>query len=170
VTREPRPPAGDPAGFGITGALREARSELAMDVAVLAEIERDHWVVRQLAGDGESFGLRIGVSTPLEETYCQRLLDGRLTSIVHDAGNDERVRDLERTRVARIGAYIGVPLTGLQARLYVLCCLAHEQRQSLSERDVAFLRALGTKITSELAARGSSGGPARAGSPRAAEG
>jgi hypothetical protein len=81
-----------------------------MDVAVLGEIRDGCEVVRLLAGDGESFGLAVGASAPVEETYCQRLLEGRLGNIVCDARGEELVRDLEVTRTARIGAYIGVPL------------------------------------------------------------
>ena len=38
-------------------------------------------------------------------------------------------------------------------RLYVLCCLAHEQRPQLGERDVRFLRSLGEAIVAELETR-----------------
>jgi GAF domain-containing protein len=123
-----------------------------MEVAVLGEVSNGHEIVRFMSGDGASFGLSPGVSLPLEVTFCERLLDGRLSGIVRDAENDEVVRDLELTRIARVGAYIGVPLTGLDARLYVLCCLAHEQRPELSERDLALLRALANSIVGELSA------------------
>jgi len=124
-----------------------------MDVAVLGEICRGHEVVRYLAGDGGSFGLTPGASMPIEDTYCHRLLTGRLSNVVPDAQANEQVRDLEITHAARIRAYIGVPLTGLDARLYVLCCLAHEQRPRLGERDVLFLRSLGDAIAAELEKR-----------------
>jgi GAF domain-containing protein len=151
VTKQPRPrPNAGDTGERVEGALRAALARTAMDVAVLAEIADDREVVRALAGDGESFGLSVGVSTPIDATYCQRLLDGRLSGIVRDARSDERVRDLESTRVADIGAYLGVPLTGAAARLYVLCCLAHEQRQSLSERDLQALRAAGRTVIAAL--------------------
>ena len=121
-----------------------------MDVAVLGEIRDGREVVRLTAGDGGSFGLAVGASLPVEETYCQRLLEGRLGNVVRDASSEELVRDLELTRAARIGAYLGVPLTTLDARLYILCCLAHEQRPELSERDVVFLRGLAETIIREL--------------------
>jgi GAF domain-containing protein len=72
---------------------------------------------------------------------------------VPDARADEQLRDLEITRAARVGAYLGVPLTTRDARLYVLCCLAHEQRPQLGERDVLFLRGLGETILAELQER-----------------
>jgi GAF domain-containing protein len=161
--REPaglRPPAGG--GFRtsdrraarnrevVASTLELARAETSMDVAVLGEIRDGREVVRLLAGDGGSFGLAVGASAPVEETYCQRLLEGRLGNVVCDASSEDLVRDLELTRTARIGAYIGVPLTTLDARLYILCCLAHEQRLELGERDVLFLRGLAETIIREL--------------------
>ena len=118
-----------------------------MDVGVSGEIRDGAGSgVRHLAGDAESFGLAVGASLPVEETYCQRLLEGRLRNVVADASREVLVRDLELTRVARIGSYIGVPLTTLDARLYILCCLAHEERPALCERDVRFLRGLAETI------------------------
>ena len=126
----------------IAAALELAQVETDMDVAVLGEVREGREVVRSVAGDG-SFGLAPGASMPIEDTYCHRLLTGRLSNVVPDANADDQLRDLQITRAARIGAYIGVPLTTLDARLYVLCCLAHEQRPKLGERDVLFLRGLG---------------------------
>jgi len=134
----------------LVSTLELARAEMSMDVAVLGEIHDGREVVRLVAGEAESFGLAVGASVPVEETFCQRLLEGRLGNIVRDAIGDERVRDLEVARGAGIGAYIGVPLTTLDARLYILCCLAHERRPALGERDVLFLRGLGETIIREL--------------------
>ena len=143
-----RSSAADP----ITAALMLAQSETEMDVAVLGQVCDGREVVRFVAGDG-SFGVAPGASVPIEDTYCHRLLTGRLSNVVPDAQADEQLRDLQITRTARIGAYIGVPLTTLDARLYVLCCLAHEQRPGLGERDVLFLRGLGDAIVAELEKR-----------------
>jgi GAF domain-containing protein len=113
-----------------------------MGVAVLGQVCDGREVVRFVAGEG-SFGLAPGTSTPIEDTYCHRLLTRMLSNAVPDAHADDQLRDLPITQVARIGAYLGVPLTTLDARLYVLCCLTHEQRPQLGERDVLFLRGLG---------------------------
>jgi GAF domain-containing protein len=137
----------------LSAALAVAHRELDMDVAVLGEVVDGHEVVRFVSGDAASFGFVPGASAPLEETFCRRLLEGRVSNIVRDALEDEDVRDLQLTKLARIGAYIGVPLTTLDARLYILCCLAHEQRPALGERDVRFLRGLGETVIAELSAQ-----------------
>jgi GAF domain-containing protein len=146
--RSPPSSAADP----ITAALELAQAETETDVAALGEICSGREVVRFVAGDG-SFGLAPGASMPIEETYCHRLLTGKVPNVVPNAHADDQLRDLEITRAARIGAYIGVPVTTLDARLYVPCCLAHEQRPQLGKRDVLFLRGLADAIIVELEQR-----------------
>jgi GAF domain-containing protein len=161
-TSTPAPPSNEPAADhqsehpvrrkAIAAVLELARNETMMDVAMLGHIHNGHEIARQLAGDAQSFGLKPGGSIPIDDTYCQRLLQGRIPNIVRDTRANEHVRDLALTQTANIGAYIGVPLTTLDAQLYILCCLAHEQRPSLSRRDVVFLSALGETIAAELGA------------------
>jgi GAF domain-containing protein len=143
------PSSSDP----ITAALELAHTETEMDVAVLGEVRDGREFVRFAAGDLGSFGLAPGASMPIEDTYCHRLLTGRLSNCVPDARADDQLRDLEITRAGRIGAYLGVPLTALDARIYVLCCLAHEQQPQLGQRDVLFLRGLGETVLAYLQER-----------------
>ncbi len=134
----------------VQAALVLALEQTSMDVAVLGEIRDEQETVHSMAGDGASFGLIRGASLPIQETYCAGLLTGRLSNVVHDAQADPRVNRLPLTRKARIGAYIGVPIRTEDARLYVLCCLAHEQRPRLCEHDVLFMRGVGAAIVAAL--------------------
>jgi GAF domain-containing protein len=135
----------------IVARLALARRETEMSVSLLGEIRDGHEVVTALSGDARSFGLAVGGSLPVEQTYCHLLLEGRLGNIVADARSNALVKDLALTRGANVGAYIGVPITTLDARLYILCCLAHEQRPALCERDVLLLQGLAQSIAAELA-------------------
>lgn len=150
VPRARRRPARRSDSEAMTAALELAHMETGMDIALLAEICDRREVVRYAAGALETFGLAPGASMPVEDTYCHRLLTGALSNFVPDTRADEQLRDLEITRTARVGAYLGVPLTALDARLYVLCCLAHERRPQLGQRDVLFLRGLGETILAQL--------------------
>src|SRR5437588_8015905 len=85
--------SGDRRDEVIVSTLELARAETSMDVAVLGEIRDGREVVRHLAGDAQSFGLKLGASMPGEETYCQRLLEGRLSHVVADACTHELVKD-----------------------------------------------------------------------------
>ena len=155
LTRDPEPvfataSADEAPPAPLMHALELAREQLDMDLAVLTEVVGDRQIVRHVAGEQAWLGIEEGDSFPLGETYCERLLDGRIGSIVHDARHDARVADLESKRPIRIGAYIGVPLRVDDVRLYVLCCVAREARSELGEADVHFLKGLGETVMAEL--------------------
>ena len=137
--REPR--SDEPRG-AVERVLAVARRELKMDVALLSEVRDGREVVLWAVGNERIPAFVPGASAPLRETICQRLLDGTIDSIVHDAREDDRVRDLAAVRATGLGAYIGVPLTGAAARRYVLCCVTRDARPDLSSTDVRFLRGL----------------------------
>jgi len=123
--------------------------ELDMDSALVSEIIGGREVVRWAAGDGE-YG---SVSAALEDTICARLLDGRIGSVVGDTTKEPSLNRLEAVRDRSIGAYIGVPFTTADARLYVLCCLAREARPDLGAADVRFLRGMAEGVRSHLESR-----------------
>ena len=113
-----------------------------MDVAVLGECAGDRETFNWVDADAGS-ELGEDVSIPLDDSYYQRLLDNRLPNIVHDAQATSPVRDLDVTREMGIGAWVGVPVTLPDGRLYgTLCCISAEARPLLSDRDVRCLREL----------------------------
>lgn len=140
----------DEDGRGIAGALALARGQLDMEVALLTEVEDGQEIVRASAGEWPVVGSLDGRSVAIGETFCNRLLEGRISNVVTDAAHDERVADLLMARAFGVGAWIGVPFELPDARLYVLCCLAREARPALGEEDVRFLTGLGESVVAEL--------------------
>lgn len=134
----------------IAALLRLARRQTGMDVAMLGRIHDGHEIVDALAGDAASFGMTVGQRLPLESTFCHLLLEGRIGNIVSDAASHELLSDLQVTRAAGVGAYIGVPLTSPAATLFVLCCLAHERRPALGDHHVDMLRRLAQNVALKL--------------------
>jgi GAF domain-containing protein len=120
--------------------------ELDMDSALVSEITGGREVVRWTAGEGDY----ASVSAALEETICARLLDGRIGPLVTDTRAEPSLNTLAAVRDGSIGAYLGVPFTTADARLYVLCCLAREARPDLGAADVRFLRGLAESVRSHL--------------------
>lgn len=144
--------AGDSSsGEAVERMLDVARQQLGMDIAFISEFVENRMAFRFVEGDATSFRFDRGHSIPLEETYCQRVVDERLTSLVPDARNHEQVRYLDITRDAGIGSYIGVPLRLSDGRLYgTMCCLSHLPDHSLHERDVEFMKVLARLIAEHL--------------------
>jgi hypothetical protein len=94
------------------------RENLEMEVAFVSEFAGDRLVFRALEGDAGSFGWREGEGFPLDESYCEQVLDGRLPNVVADARSEDLTKDLWLTREANIGSYVAVPVVLSDGRPY----------------------------------------------------
>jgi EAL domain-containing protein (putative c-di-GMP-specific phosphodiesterase class I) len=140
--------------------LSLARGALDMDVALVGAFDGEY-VIETVEGDEEWFDLEVGKRIPVEETYCRRMVQGELPSLVPDAALDERTADLAITHEAGIGAYVGVPIRLWDGTLYgTLCCLSRSPEPSLNERDARFLQVL-AEIVADQIDRGQLGGEKR---------
>ena len=128
--------------------MRLTRELLDSDIAILSEIGRGRETARRMAGDWP--GIEEGSSGPLDESFCKRMLDGRIENYIRDAQADERVNGLPMSRELGIGAYLGVPIRLEDMRLYVLCCLHRERRPSLGQKEVRLLSGLAESVRVEL--------------------
>src|SRR3954452_19913072 len=68
----------------ISRAVKAARQALRMDVAFVADTRGGEHTLLEVPGDGVSLGTRAGASGPLEGTYCQLVLEGRLGGVIAD--------------------------------------------------------------------------------------
>jgi GAF domain-containing protein len=147
-------------GFGptpedIVRMLSEVRLALEMDVAFVSEFAGDELVFRALEGDAESFGWREGDSFPIDESYCKRVLEGRIPQVVPDARREEATRDLRVTSEAGMGSYCAMPLMLSDGRLYgTLCCVSHEPDPWLRERDLRLMERTARFLVADLERRG----------------
>jgi signal transduction histidine kinase len=135
----------------IEGILEAAREELGMEVAFVSEFDQQRMVFRELVGEAESFGWREGESVALDDTFCRLLLEGRLPNAIPDAKADGRVRFLEITGKAGIGAYVGAPIRFSDGTLYgTFCLLSHSPEPSLAEQDGRFVRVLARLVAEQI--------------------
>ncbi len=105
--------------------LRDVREALQMDVAFVSQFSEDQLLFRALEGDAESFGWQEGEGFPIDESYCKRVLDGRIPQVVPDAKGEDATKDLRVTSEADMGCYCAVPLVLSDGRLYgTLCCVS----------------------------------------------
>ncbi len=147
-------------GFGPTpGAiehmLRDVREALDMDVAFVSKFDQDQLVFRALEGDAESFGWQEGESFPLDESYCKRVLDGRIPDVVTDAKDEDATKDLRVTSEADMGSYCAVALVLSDGRLYgTLCCVSHAPDPWLRERDLGIMERTARWMVEQLERRG----------------
>jgi GAF domain-containing protein len=140
--RRTSPPVGPRPAPQLTAKLAMACRELRADAALLSQIRDGREYIKWAVG-----GDYANRSYPLDDTICARLLDGRIGALVTDVGAEPALAPLD----SPFGAYLGVPFTGEDARLYVLCCLAHEVRPDLGDRDVRFLQGVAESLRPLLA-------------------
>ena len=135
----------------IERVLEAAKEELGMEVAFVSEFTQRRMVFRKLAGDAESFGWKEDDSVPVDDTFCQLLLEGRLPNVIPDAKADGRVKFLNVTGKAGIGSYVGAPIRFSDGHLYgTFCVLSHSPEPSLVERDGQFVRVLARLVAEQI--------------------
>src|SRR3712207_1186087 len=135
----------------IVSLLSLVRENLQMDVAFVSEFAGDQLVFRALEGDAQSFGWREGESIPLDESYCKRVLEGRIPNVVPDARRQESTKDLWVTSEANIGSYVAVPVVLSDGRPYgTLCCVSHKADPGLRERDLRLMEGVARELSRQI--------------------
>jgi len=128
--------------------LRLVREQLQLEAVFVGEVVDGHRIFRFIDAAREPSLIERGQSHPMEQTVCQRILDGRIPALVGD---------LRAVRVAQglspmhdvLGAHVGVPVRFSDGRLYgMLCGFCFDARGDLDERDLRRL-----EIAARAAAR-----------------
>jgi diguanylate cyclase (GGDEF)-like protein len=131
--------------------LALAREQLGLTLATVGEFTDDKEILRYVDGDAAVFGLELHQEIPLEETYCHRVMSGRLPNLIRDARREEGLQDLHAAGTGPVGAYVGVPITLPGGAVYgMLCCLSPQAEPALGDRDTRLLRMLASMIGEEL--------------------
>lgn len=122
-------------------ALRAVREHLGMEVAFIAEFSGGHRVFRFVDAASDNPIIKPGDSNPLEESYCQRVVDGRLPQLMRDACQVPAALELPVTTALPVGAHLSVPIRLADGRTYgTFCCFSTTPDHSLRERDLSMLR------------------------------
>jgi PAS domain S-box-containing protein len=127
--------------------LRAARSHLGMDVAFVSEFAAGRRIFRYVDGSEEELPIKVGGSGPLEESYCQRVVDGRLPK---DTSKFTAAMAMPATTELPVGAHLSIPIRLKDGRVYgTFCCFNYKPDHSLSERDLHTMEAF-AEITGRL--------------------
>ena len=121
-------------------ALHAIRAHLGMEVAFISELEDDRRVFRFVDADDGAPRLEVGASDPREESYCQRVVDGRLPQLIPDACQNAAALELPVTREMPIGAHLSVPIRFQDGSVFgTLCCFDRQADETLNERDLGMM-------------------------------
>ena len=136
----------------ISGAVSEVlqllREKLAMDVVFVSEFVDGQRVFRRVEADADKRVFEEGQSHPLEYTFCQRVVDGRLPQMVKNFATHPATQELPKLPFP-IGSYLSVPVVLNDGRVYgTLCCFSFAENEALTQRDLKKL-----EMSAQLTAR-----------------
>lgn len=140
----------------LSALLRKVREQLRMDVVFVSEFTAGLRVFRFVdTAPGEPDVVREGGSDPLEESFCQRIVDGRLPMRMRDARLHPEAAKLPATRAVNVGAHLSVPVVLRDGSVYgTLCCFSHQGMNWLANRDEATMHAIAHLIARRVDALG----------------
>ncbi|UXA18812.1 EAL domain-containing protein [Mycobacterium sp. SMC-4] len=141
----------------LLGVLRQ---RLGLDTAWLSSFHDGMQVIEVLDGDADALDVSAGKRSQLSESYCVRVIDGRLPAVIPDTSANQITAALPVTRESGIGAYLGVPVLGAGGTMVgMVCVVSQDAKPYLTDDDLRIVKQvadlIGTLIDS----------PARAADP-----
>lgn len=147
ATSDGSDPVLDPKVQEVLGILRKA---LRMDVVFVSQFldgRRTFKVVDQ--GPGKTLVVP-GQSDPLEESWCQHVVDGRIPEFVKDAGPLIAAGQVPRPR-NQIGTYVSTPVLLRNGSVYgTLCCFSTTVKDDASPLDLRRLQITARHLAEHL--------------------
>ena len=155
----------------VSEVLHLLGEKLGMDVVFVSEFVDGHRVYRHVEADADKRIVEEDDPDPLEHTFCQRVVDGRLPRMVRNFATDPATQGLPTSAPFPIGSYLSVPVVLGDGCVYgTLCCFSFADNEALTHRDLKKLE-LSAQLTArridEVRSREASGGDLSAASRRA---
>ena len=123
--------------------LHAIRQHLKMEVAFVAEFVNDQRIFRYVDSSWTKNPVHVGGGGPLDESYCQRVVDGRLPELINDARVNPVAAELAATFDIPVGAHMSVPIHLSDGSIYgTFCCFSRGTDTSLNPRDLSLMRVL----------------------------
>lgn len=119
--------------------LKLLRQHMNMDVVFVSEFTGGERVFRHVDTAPGADVLAAGQSDPLEQSWCQRVVDGRLPQLIQDA--TFLPSDAAPKPPFPIGSHLSTPVVLKDGRVYgTLCCFSFTAHPGLAEQDLKKLQ------------------------------
>lgn len=130
--------------------LQAARLHMGMEIAFISEIAGGQRLFRYVDSAEGLDVITEGTGGPLEESYCQKVLEGRLPELIHDAQALDEAKALPVTCAMGIGAHMSTPIRLSDGSVYgTFCSFSFHANHDLNERDAELMRVF-ADIAAEL--------------------
>lgn len=121
--------------------VQSVRKRLNMEVAFVSEFTSGRRVFRFVDSQEGVEIIRVGQGDPLDESYCQRVVDGRLPELITNAQLLPAACALPVTQALPVGAHVSVPIRLTGGSVFgTFCTFSRYGDDSLDERDLAMVR------------------------------
>ncbi|MBE7368399.1 GAF domain-containing protein [Ramlibacter pallidus] len=131
--------------------LRLLRDRLAMDVVFVSRFENGRRTFTHVEQAANATPIAPGQSDPLEESWCQRVVDGRLPELVADARPYVERRAVPPAPFP-IGSHLSTPVpAGDGQPLGTLCCFSFTPREGVGTADIKRLKYAAELLSAKLA-------------------
>jgi len=138
-------------GNFLQNTLSALRRHLDMDVAFISHFHDGVREFRFVDSKGLSPPIAVGDSGLLEDSYCQRVIDGRLPEIINDAFELPEAMSMEVTALVPVRAHMSVPIKLSDGKIYgTFCCFSYTPDQTLNERDISVMHVFADLISQHL--------------------
>lgn len=133
----------------VSDVLRLLRERMKMDVVFVSEFTEGQRVFRHVSTAPDSPVISEGGSEPLERSWCQRVVDGRLPKFIADASKLPQTAELLKSVPFPIGTHISTPIVLENGEIYgTLCCFSFHPQDQPNTEDLKNL-----EFTARLAAQ-----------------
>lgn len=123
----------------LSEVLHRLRQTMKMDVVFVSEFVGGRRVFRFVDAEGTA-PMAPGDSSPLEQSYCQQVVQGRMPELLHDVQSWPGAAQLPKTPVP-VGAHLSTPIVMPDGQACgTLCCYSAAPNEALRLRDLTTLR------------------------------
>lgn len=150
----------------LDGAVSEVlallKDRLKMDVVFVSEFVGGERVFRYVDAPADKPMMSPGDSNPLEETWCQRVVDGRIPELIPDVQAFPGKAQLPPAPF-EIGTHISTPVLLDDGQVYgTLCCFSFSPHETVQQRDLKNLKSVAMLVASKIdRAHAQAGGQAK---------
>lgn len=139
------------------------RRRLHLDVAFVASFHDGVYVVDEIDGDPGVWDTVPDRELSVSDSYCVRVIDGRLPSVIPDTSRNQTTAALPITAALDIGSYVGAPINGPNgAPSGMTAVVGRGPKPDLNDDDLMLVRQVADLISTLIT-------PADSGPNRAAE-
>ena len=121
-------------------AVDLARTCLGMEVGFVTEFRNGVRIFRHVESVDGFVPVKPGDYDPLDQSYCQRIVDGTMPALVEDTYDYPALRAMPVTHLLGIRAHAGVPIRFSDGAVFgTFCCYSRNPATSLGAFDISTL-------------------------------